>query len=343
MTPSNQSLLDHDFSNCTIVHHLEPSLALTSAGRTIYAHPIGGRSRNVRLPFRYPRDMSFGIRILERLMRADKCLVVPHANAVVVIRGGKVYRWDDRLVELGDIQGDCPLHASACAGNSGALYFGEYFMNPDRGLVRIFRVCPKGESLEVAYVFPAGKIRHVHGVYRDPFHQGRLWVSVGDNDGECFLYWTDDEFASLSRMGDGSQLWRAVGLVFTASKVIWGTDSPHQTNHFVSWDRNTGKLEVGQQVDGTVWYAGTTSDGMFFAGTSVEKGPGVTTDQARVYLSRDGLEWSPCASFTKDALPMPLFKWGTLSFPTGTFPVSRIWVSGEALRGLDGVSQLLKP
>lgn len=168
-------------------------------------------------------------------------------------------------------------------------------------------------------------------------------MSVGDNDGECHLYWTDDEFASLSRIGDGSQLWRAVGLVFTPTKVIWGTDSPHRPNHFVSMDRLTGRLDLGQPVDGTVWYAGTTSDGVFFAGTSVEKGPGVTTNQARVYLSRDGLEWRPCASFTKDALPMPLFKWGTLSFPSGSFPVSRIWISGEALRGLDGVSQLLKP
>jgi hypothetical protein len=294
------------------------------------------------MPFRFPRDLSFGVRILERLLRADKCLVVPHAKAIVVIRSGKVYRWDERLVELGVIQGDCPLHASACSGKSGALYFGEYFMNPERGPVSVFRVCPSGERLEVAYVFPAGTLRHVPGVYRDPFHHRRLRVSVGDNDGECHLYWTDDEFNSLSRIGDGSQLWRAVGLVFTPTKVIWGTDSPHRTNHFVSWDRHNGELEVGQKVDGTVWYAGTTSDGIFFAGTSVEKGPGVTTNKASVYLSSDGHEWSPCVSFTKDALPMPLFKWGTLSFPTGTFPASRIWISGEALRGLDGVSQLLK-
>lgn len=341
MIATLRRVLELNFSKFTLVHHLEPTLALTSRGRTVYVHGVDAESRKVRLPFRFPRDLAFGFRILERLLRADKCLAVPHRGSVVIIRGGRVYRWNNTLKALGEIQGDCPLHASACLGDSGALYFGEYYMNPQRGPVRIFKIEASRDQLSVAHVFAAGQIRHVHGIYRDPHHPGRLWVTVGDNDGECYLYWTDDEFATLARVGDGSQQWRAVGLVFTPEKVIWGTDSPHQPNHFVSLDRRSGRLEIGQPVDGTVWYAGTTSDGVFFAGTSVENGPGVSTDQARVYLSRDGLRWELRASFTKDALPMPLFKWGTISFPSGSFPSDRIWISGEALRGLDGVSRRL--
>jgi hypothetical protein len=334
-------VLDLDFSGFTLVHHLDSSLALTSKGRTVCAHVAGGIARRVRLPFQFPRDLAFGFRILERLLRADKCLVVPHAGSVIIIRGGHVYRWCKELKMLGKIQGDCPLHASSCIGSSGALYFGEYFMNPERGPVKILKLEPGADQIFAAHVFPAGQIRHVHGIYKDPYHQGRLWVTVGDNDGECYLHWTDDEFVTLNRVGDGSQQWRAVGLVFTSEKVIWGTDSPHQPNYFVSLDRHSGRLELGQPVDGTVWYAGTTSDGVFFASSSVEKGPGVTTDQARVYLSRDGVRWESRATFTKDALPMPLFKWGTISFPSGSFPSNRIWISGEALCRLDGVSRWL--
>lgn len=341
MTTAPERILDSDFSSCTLVHHLEPSLSLTSTGRTVCAQISGGTKRRVRMPFRFPRDLTFGLRVFERLLRADKCLAVPHDNSVVIIRAGRVYRWDERLEALGDIQGDCPLHASACIGNSGALYFGEYFMNPERAPVKIFRIVPGARQLTVAHVFPAGHIRHVHGIYKDPYCQDRLWVTVGDNDGECYLYWTDDEFTTLSRVGDGSQSWRAVGLVFTPEKVIWGTDSPHQPNHFVSWDRRTGQLDFGQPVDGTVWYSGMTSDGVFFASSSVEKGPGVTTSHAKVFLSRDGMKWEVRAAFAKDALPMPLFKWGTISFPSGLFPADRIWFSGEALRGLDGVSRRL--
>jgi len=225
---------------------------------------------------------------------------------------------------------------------SGALYFGEYFMNPDRRAVRIIRIPAGGKELAIAYQFPPGLIRHVHGVHRDRFQPERIWVSVGDRNGECYLYWTDDEFCNLSQVGDGSQVWRAVGLMFTQDKLVWGTDSPHQQNHFVSLDRHSGKLEIGQAVRGTVWYSGVTSDGVYFAGTSVEKGPGVTTNQACVLISSDASRWKTCARFTKDWLPMPLFKWGTISFPTGCYSSKVLWISGEALSGLDGKSLLLK-
>lgn len=293
------------------------------------------------MPFEYPRDLCFGIRMCERLLRADKCLMVPHSGSVVIIRGGKVYRWVKGLEVVGNLQGDCPLHRSSAEGASGALYFGEYFMNPSRVPVRIHRLRPGGATTEIAYEFAAGKIRHVHGVHRDPFHANRLWVTVGDESGECYLYWSDDEFATIDRIGDGSQLWRAVGLMFSEDAVIWGTDSPHQTNHFVSMDRLSGEIRIGQQVGGTIWYAGRTSDGLYFAGSSVEKGPGVTTNRANIYVSRDGIKWESKAAFVKDSLPMPAFKWGTISFPSGSFSSRQIWISGEALRGLDGKSQLV--
>ena len=337
----SQGTYNLDLSKSTIVHHLDSEIAITSKGRTVNAYAPNQPKRKVRLPFSFPRDLCLGLRYPERLLRADKCLAVPHGDAIIIIRGGTVSRWKDQLEILGEIKGDCPLHASSTIGQSGSLYFGEYFMNPKREPVKIFKIDSQTNSLSIAHSFAAGEIRHVHGIYRDPYLPNRLWITVGDNNGECYLYSTDDEFAHLSRVGDGTQIWRAVGLVFTADKIIWGTDSPHQPNHFVSLDRKTQKLEIGQPVDGTIWYAGKTNDGTFFASSSVEKGPGVTTNQARVYTSRDGIHWENKISFTKDSLPMPLFKWGTISFPSGSFPSTRIWISGEALQGLDGTSQLL--
>jgi hypothetical protein len=332
--------MNPDLAACTIVHHVDGSRILASRGRVIEQFSEN-TIRKQRMPFVYPRDLCLGIRIGERLLRADKCLVVPHGDSVVIIRGGHVYRWGDTLKRIGALQGDCPLHRSSAEGPSGALYFGEYFMNPSRGAVRIHRIRSNALATEVAYEFPAGQIRHIHGVHRDPFHEKRLWVTVGDEDGECYLYWSDDEFETLSRIGDGSQMWRAVGLMFSSEAVLWGTDSPHRTNHFVAMNRMTGKLKVGQEVDGTIWYAGQTSDGLYFAGSSVEKGPGVSTDKASVYVSKDGVFWERKAAFVKDRLPMPQFKWGTISFPSGSFSSNQIWISGEALTGLDGESRLL--
>jgi hypothetical protein len=329
-----------DLSSFTIVHHVDESKILTSRGRVVVQHSMNG-TRKITMPFERPRDFSFGIRMLERLLRADKCLVVPHDGSVVIIRGGKVYRWGSGLEIVGRLQGDCPLHRSSAEGASGSLYFGEYFMNPSRVPVRIHCLRPSGTTTEIAYEFPAGQIRHVHGIHRDPFHATRLWVTVGDENGECYLYWSDDEFDTIHRIGDGSQLWRAVGLMFSDDAVLWGTDSPHRTNHFVAMDRASGELRVGQKVEGTIWYAGRTCDGVYFAGSSVEKGPGVTTNRANVYVSWNGVQWECKAGFDKDCLPMPAFKWGTISFPSGSFSSEQIWISGEALRGLDGRSQLL--
>jgi hypothetical protein len=54
--------------------------------------------------------------------------------------------------------------------------------------------------------FPAGSIKHVHGVYTDPYSD-RLWIPTGDFAGECYLYSTDEEFRELMAHGDGQQSW----------------------------------------------------------------------------------------------------------------------------------------
>lgn len=337
----NHLVLDRNYSNQTIVHHLDENLGLTSKGRVLSIHTPGYITK-LTMPFAAPRDLSFGLRSFERLLRSDKCLATPHDGDVIVIRAGLVYRYRESMQIIGEIQGDCPLHRSTAIGASGDLYFGEYFMNPKRISVRVLRV-RRNSPLEVAYVFPPGSIRHVHGIYSDPYVPTRLWITVGDEQGECYLYWTDDEFRTMHRIGDGSQWWRAVGLVFTPEKIVWGTDSPHMQNHFVSLGRQEMKLVVGQPVDGTIWYAGTTRDGLHFAGSSVEKGAGVLSNMARVWISKDAEKWEPIKSFEKDSYPMPHFKWGTISFPSGDFSSQKLWMSGEALCGLDGVSRLVLP
>jgi len=328
--------------DATIIHFLDSESVIFSKGRRV-THVTRHGIVRIRLPFCFPRDLCFGFRLAERLLRADKCLCHPFRGGVVVIRGGIVYYWTHcESRRLGGIAGDTPLHRSACIGVSGSLYFGEYFMNPDRGEVKIWRVTGEAPTLEVAWRFSPGALRHVHGIYEDPFVPQRIWVTVGDLCGECYFYFTDDEFASIHRIGDGSQLWRAVGLMFSESHLLWGTDSPSMPNAFMAMCRETGQVTRMQEVDGTVWYAGRTLDGWYFASSSVENGLGVTTDQARVWLSRDGFKWTCAASFRKDWLPMPLFKWGTISFPAGYFPLESLWIFGEAIQGLDGRSMLLR-
>ena len=73
------------------------------------------------------------------------------------------------------------------------------------------------------------------------------------------------------------------------------------------------------------------------AATTVEPGPGIKSDHASIYLSRDAFHWHESARFRKDIYrPLKLFKYGVISFPSGTQPAGKLVFSGEGLCGIDG-------
>ncbi len=271
-------------------------------------------------PARMPRDLFAWPRLAQRAARADKCNVfVNSAGNTLGIRGGSVYTIEQGAVHrLIDIQGDCVLHRGICEGVDGFAYFGEYFMNPERVPVRIWQVDAALKSAFIAHEFAANTIRHVHGVYRDPFDAQALWVTVGDFAGECYLLQTRDGFKTLKQYGEGTQLWRAVALYFTEAHVSWLTDSNLEQNYACRMDRKTGKLEVGQQIDCPGWYGATTIEGLSVGFTTVERGPGVKRNESCVLVSNDGFDWREAMTFKKDPYrPVQLFKYGVISCPSG--------------------------
>lgn len=243
------------------------------------------------------------------------------------------------LEALGQIQGDCVLHGGLCEDADGALLFGEYFRNAERQRVRVWRVSADGGRLAVAHEFPAGSIRHVHGVFPDSFQRGTYWIATGDYANECYLFATDASFRSLDRVGDGTQMWRAVTLYFTPTHVCWITDSHIEQNYACRWNRNSGALDVGQKVDCSAWHGTTTVEGLHVACTTVEKGPAILSHRASVLVSQDGFNWSEGASFEKDAWrPYAAFKSGAITCPTGTNHIDDLHLSGQALKGFDGIT-----
>ena len=235
------------------------------------------------------------------------------------------------------IQGDCVLHGGICDDVEGWSYLGEYFRNPERGPVRIWRMSPDHNLHEVAHEFAAGSIRHVHGIYRDPFEDSALWVTVGDYAGECYILRTRDRFNSLERFGDGGQIYRAVKLFFTQEHVCWLTDSNLEQNYACRMDRAKSRLEMGQTIPNSTWYGATTADGLQIAFTTVEPGPAKQRDEAAVLVSDDGFTWHEVGAFRKDIWrPQRVFKFGVIACPSGTYSSDSVYLSGEGLRGLDG-------
>jgi hypothetical protein len=332
----------------TILHHVEESGILWGTrGRVILrGNPETEWAPVGRFPAAYPRDLFGFSRPTARAMRADKCnLYVNRAGRVLAIRAGFVYALENSgsLRRLFQLKGDSVLHGGICEDAEGWSCFGEYFMNPERSEVRIFRVDPRLETYEIAHAFPAGQVRHIHGVYRDPYDDDALWITSGDAQGECFFFRTRDRFETLEQIGEGDQRWRAVRLFFTKEHVCWITDSQLEQNTSCRWDRRSGKMEIGQHFAAPAWYGTTTREGLYLAFTTVEPGPAVTRATSAVYVSEDAYHWEEILHFAKDAWrPMKLFKYGVISCPSGVMSLRSFYISGEGLKGLDGVSATLE-
>jgi len=332
--------ISEKYPHVTIIHHrcADGTLWATDKRRILVDHGHGWQPAG-EFPRSYPRDLFGWSRPTARAMRADKCnLYVNMEGSVLGIRGGWTYALQDgKLRPLFAINGDSVLHRSFAEDSEGNIFFGEYFMNPERIPVRIWRVSPQLEKWEVACELP--DIRHVHGVYADPYAPGVLWAAVGDFKGECFLVRTEDGFRSLQYSGDGSQIWRAVNLFFTEDSINWLTDSNLEQNHACRMRRATGELEIGQEIDCSAWYGCTTQEGLHTAFTTVEQGPGILSDHSSVLVSRDAFHWEIIARFKKDFWkPVKVFKYGVINCPSGPLSMNDLYLSGEGLVGLDGCS-----
>jgi len=331
----------------TIAQHVQPdgTVWATRGRRIVRRMSVGKPWQTVaEFPFVSPRDWFSITRPTARAARADRANVYVNAQGkLLAIRAHTAYRLNGgRLDPLRQIKGDCVLHRGICEDAAGWAYFGEYFLNPERGPVRIFRLAPDGGSVEIAHEFPAGQIRHVHGVYRDPFDEAALWITAGDYVDECYIFRTDDRFATLERFGDGTQHWRAVGLFFTSEHICWVTDSHLEQNFACRMSRAEAALELGQQIANSCWYGTTCDDGLHVCFTTVEQGPAIHSRNASVMVSDDAFHWSEATSYRKDAWwPLKVFKYGVISCPSGTMASDNLYISGEGLRKLDGATDRL--
>lgn len=321
-----------------IVHYADDRQLITSRGGLVTVRR-GGRTGRVRLPTAPSRRLLGALRLTRRLLRLDKCNVAPTPDGgLIAIYQRRAWRVEpDGAVRETLSLRQCRnvLHQSLVRTPSGRWFFGEYGRNPERGPVPVYRSDDEGRSWQVVFTFPAGAIRHVHGCYWDPVEE-RVWVCTGDFEGECHLLVADEDFAAVEWLGDGSQVWRACRVFFTATHVAWLMDSEREPSRAVRLDRGTRRIACGQALPGPVWYAKRLSDGCYVAATAAEQGPAVRGDCAHVLASVDLERWEEVGRFRHDGWPRPLFKNGVVGFADGGQTSAGFYVFGEALRSLEG-------
>ena len=278
--------------------------------------------------------------LIGRALRSDRCVVAPMAGgALLAVHWGQVSVLRDGIWRLlGDLEGRAPLHSRLARDREGWVYIPEWWANRARGEVRLWRVDPEATTMEIAHVWPPGGVRHLHSVVADPYDEGVLWATSGDEDGECYLWRSVDRFQTVERWGDGTQNSRAVFLWFTPERVGWLTDTERTHNHTCWMTRSTGDLCVGQSLPGPIWHGTGLRDGGWIATTTVEKGPGVKDRHSRVLGSMCGEVWTEHASWRKDLWrPHRVFGHGILGLPAGEQSSGRVWMDASGLSGRAGV------
>lgn len=255
-------------------------------------------------------------RLAQRLLRFMVTNVIPLANgeifvtfdkSVGVVRSGK-------YCEVKGLFRPCRVLRGACAvDNAGNVFFGEYLANNERGGMRVYKYSPGSSRLESIFTFPSNSIKHIHGIYFDRFTNS-LFCLTGDDDKECRITQTFDEFRTLETVGEGDETWRAVSLLFSAESLLYGMDAEFRDNHILQFDRQSREQRSLGQVSGPVYFSKQFSGEMFFT-TTAENAPSQKENVAAIWNVDAQGKCEEIAKFRKDRWHRALFMFGTIHFP----------------------------
>jgi hypothetical protein len=222
----------------------------------------------------------------------------------------------------------------------GYLYAGEYFSNPRREPVHVFRSEDNGRTWSVAYTFTARSIRHIHALTYDPIRAGLL-ILTGDLDHECQVLLTTNHFRTIQVLAQGSQKARAVGIVPRLDGFYLPTDTPFEQN-YIQFLSNEGEIYPLCPIAGSCLAVTRVNDWAFF-GTAVEPSQVNHDSNAALYGTRDGVKWYVIDRWCADVWSHPAglgttwFQMARVLLPGGDNQTGFLFATTMAVRGADGV------
>ena len=235
----------------------------------------------------------------------DKIVIVCSKKILIYLKGAL-------KAELEIDRGSRPLRQGISCLN-GFFYYGDYWGNPEKKAVNLYRVNLSNYKKEVFFKF--NHIRHIHFVQKDTRINNALLVGTGDSNSESGIYRLDLNNRKLKTIVEGSQQCRAVSVLQENKYLIWGTDAPDEQNYIFRFNRETNDLQKTREIDGPAYYSTKTKNGDIYLATTIEDR---LRHKACIYKSIDqGLSWDVYKSFKKDIWHSKYFGYGIIEFIYG--------------------------
>lgn len=300
---------------------------VTSDGKTLYIQKkrkiYGIRDGAVSPVFRIQAPLwaglLMGFRRCSRLFRLDiRAAAVAENKIYYAIRGNLLsYDLENRKhnTELTFRKGmSAPLgiaHIQDICGFDDQICLGEYFANPDREKVRIWS--NSSGIWEVAYTFPPGSVRHIHGIVPDSY-RNCVYILTGDSNNESGIWVAENNFKDVRILVGGNQQMRCCVLQPRKDAILYATDSEYETNRLykmqLEGDRPISR-EILSEIDGSVIHGYVFDKEMLYFSTTVEpdKG-GIHSNKVNVYALDADMRLFKILSDEKDRLDPKLFQYG---------------------------------
>ncbi len=184
--------------------------------------------------------------------------VVPLSSGqLVVFASGDIYRVDPstkaqhrvhQLRGYGIGKGRGVLANGIALDAEGSIYYGEYTRLRKNETVRLYRSTDEGRTWQVAFEFEPAEVKHIHTVRWDPLAKA-IWIGTGDTDSQSRIGISYDGGRNFRWIGQNSQHFRTVNLMFFDDKVVWVTDTNiPESRRALSWNRHENRIDVGTQI-----------------------------------------------------------------------------------------------
>lgn len=344
-------------------------LALLSASQEIWFHQMKLYLPNGKI-IEFPADSSLQkrlckIRFFVRLLRleprcatflSDDILIVAflHKLWFISLSESKIIKTENLRFGWTNILTFCSLRPFG----KNIVYYGDYGGNSKKDEVHVYKIDEHLQS-KICYTFPSGTIRHIHNILYDEYRE-RFFIFTGDIGDNVGIYIANNTFTEVVPYQVGQQSYRAVIGKVLKTGLLYATDAVMEDNYlfYISFSDNILRKIVS--LDGSVIYGIALNNGLVFS-TTVEprpsvhskiitytdnrRGKGIKTNFVDILYVSDNLICNKLKSYKKDFLPMKLFQYGAVMFPTlfdEKMEVELLPVSPISVKRFDGKIDYIK-